>query len=61
MVFKATLDNISIISRRSVLLVEEFGVPGENNRPATSHQQLSSLLYIHFDKKLRATQYLFLF
>ena len=37
MVFKATLNNISIISWRSVLLVEEIGVPGENNRPVASH------------------------
>ena len=27
----------SVISRQSVLLVEETGVPGENNRPAASH------------------------
>jgi hypothetical protein len=31
MVFKATFNNISVISWRSVLLVEETGVPGENN------------------------------
>ena len=36
MVFNATFNNISIISWRSVLLVEETGVPGEN-RPAASH------------------------
>ena len=30
MVFNTTFDNISIISWRSVLLVEETGVPGEN-------------------------------
>jgi len=29
--------NISFISWRSVLLVEETGMPGENDRPATSH------------------------
>ena len=29
MVFNATFNNISVISRRSVLLVEETGVPGE--------------------------------
>ena len=33
MVFNATLNNISVISWRSVLLVEETGVPGENHRP----------------------------
>ena len=31
MVFKATFNNISVISWRSVLLVEETGVPGENH------------------------------
>jgi hypothetical protein len=31
MVFNATFNNISVISRRSVLLVEETGVPGENH------------------------------
>jgi hypothetical protein len=33
MVFNATFNNISVISWRSVLLVEETGVPGENHRP----------------------------
>jgi hypothetical protein len=31
MVFNATFNNISLISLRSVLLVEETGVPGENH------------------------------
>ena len=39
MVFNATFNNISVISLRSVLLVEESGEPGENYRPATSHCQ----------------------
>jgi len=30
MVFNPTFNNISVISWRSVLLVEETGVPGEN-------------------------------
>ena len=30
-VFNATFNNISVISWQSVLLVEETGVPGENN------------------------------
>ena len=38
----ATFNNISIISWRSVLLIEETGVPEENNRPATSHWQTLS-------------------
>jgi len=37
MVFNATFNNISVISWRSVLLLEETGVPGENHRPVTSH------------------------
>jgi len=31
MVFNATFNNILVISWRSVLLVEETGVPGENH------------------------------
>jgi hypothetical protein len=31
--FNATLNNISVISSWSVLLVKETGVPGENHRP----------------------------
>jgi len=37
MVFNATVNNIPVISWRSVLLVKETGVPGENQRPAASH------------------------
>jgi hypothetical protein len=37
MVFNATLNDISVISWWSVLLVEETGVPGENNRPVANH------------------------
>jgi hypothetical protein len=37
MVFNATFNNISALSWQSVLLVEETGVPGENNRPGVSH------------------------
>jgi len=40
MVFNATFNNISVISWRSVLLVEKTGV---NHRLATSHRQI--LLY----------------
>jgi len=36
MVIKATFNNISVISWRSVLLVEETGVTGEKHRPAAS-------------------------
>jgi hypothetical protein len=37
MVFNATFNNITVISWRSVLLVEETGGPGENHQPVTSH------------------------
>jgi hypothetical protein len=36
-VFSATFSNISAISWRSVLVVEEAGVPGENHRPWASN------------------------
>ena len=37
MIFNTTLNSISAILWRSVLLAEETGVPGENHRPAASH------------------------
>jgi hypothetical protein len=37
MVFNASFNNISFISLRSVLLVEEAGVPEENHRSVASH------------------------
>jgi hypothetical protein len=37
MVFNATFNNILVIFWRSVLLVEETGVPGENHQPVTRH------------------------
>ena len=42
MVLNAIINNISVISWRSVLLMEETGVPGENHRPAASHLQTLS-------------------
>ena len=39
--------NISFISWRSVLLVEEIRVPRENNRPAASHWQTLSHNVVH--------------
>ena len=42
MVFNATFNNISVISWRSVLLVEETRVPGENHRLAASYWQALS-------------------
>ena len=47
MVFNATFNNISVISWRSVLLMEETGVPGENHRQVCNE-------YI-FCKQLRCT------
>ena len=41
-VLNATFNNISAISWRSVLLVEETGVFGENSRPVASHRQTLS-------------------
>ena len=42
MVFNATFSHISIISWRSVLLMEETGVSGEYHQPAVSHLQTLS-------------------
>jgi hypothetical protein len=45
MMFNATFNNISVISWRSVLLVEEAEVPGENHRHVADklyHTMLSS-------------------
>ena len=42
MVFNAPLNNISVISWISALLVEETGIPGENHRPVASHGQTLS-------------------
>ena len=42
MVFNTTFNNISVISWRSVSLVEETGVPRENHWPAGSHWQTLS-------------------
>jgi hypothetical protein len=42
MVLDTTLNKITGILCRSVLLVEETGVPRENPRPATNHRQILS-------------------
>jgi len=41
-VFNATFNNISVISGRAALSVEETGVHGQNHRPASSHWQTLS-------------------
>jgi hypothetical protein len=40
--YDAGFNNISVISWRSVLLVEETGLSGENHRPVASHWQTLS-------------------
>ena len=47
MMLNATFNNISVISRRSVLLVEETGVAGENHRAAASHWQTLVMYRVH--------------
>ena len=47
MVLNATFNNISAISWRSVLLVEETGGPGKNHRPVASHRQTLSHNVVH--------------
>jgi hypothetical protein len=42
MMFNATFYNISVITWRSVLLVAETGIPGENHQPAASQCQTLS-------------------
>ena len=37
--FNATISNISAMSWRSVILVEEIGIPGENHRSVNSYWQ----------------------
>jgi len=46
MVFNATFNNISVMSWRSVLLGEETGVSGQNNRPVASHWQTLSHIVV---------------
>ena len=52
LMFNATFNNISVISWRSVLLVEETGVPGENHQPVASHWQTLPYNVVHDDNKL---------
>ena len=44
MVFNATFNNISVVSLRSVLLVEETGVPGESHRPDPPKSQINFII-----------------
>jgi len=58
MVFNATFNNISAISWRLVLLVEETVVPGENHRPVASDWQTLShnvvLSTPHYERELNS-------
>jgi hypothetical protein len=46
MVFNATFNNMSAMSWRSVLLMEETGVPGENQRlPQVTEKLFHIMLY----------------
>jgi hypothetical protein len=47
MAFNVTFSNISVISWRSILLVEETGGPAENHRPAANHWQTFSHNVVH--------------
>jgi hypothetical protein len=44
MVFNAAFNNISVISWRSVLLVEETGKPRENRRPVEVTDKLYHIM-----------------
>jgi hypothetical protein len=46
-VFSATFNNVSVISWRSVLLVEVTGGSGEIHRPIVSHWQIGSHNVVH--------------
>jgi hypothetical protein len=56
MVVNTTFNNISVISWRSVLLVEETVVLGENHRPASSHWQTLYWIRKQIWNKSRATR-----
>ena len=45
-------NNISVISLRSVLLMEKTKVPGENHRPVTSHWQTLSHIVVSSTHRL---------
>jgi hypothetical protein len=52
MVISDTFNNISVISWRSVLMVEETGVSGKNHRPAASHGQTLSHIVVSSTSRL---------
>jgi hypothetical protein len=54
-VFNATFSNISAISWRPVLVVEEAGVPGENHRPWASNN--TYMYIVHNCSNCKSVQY----
>jgi hypothetical protein len=54
-VFNATFNNISVVSRRSALLVEETGVPGENHRSFASYWETLSHNVVDLFEKYQAS------
>ena len=59
MVLNATFNNISVLSRQSVLLVEEIRVPGENHRPAASHCEKCYIKYTSSEQDLNSLSQLY--
>ena len=53
MLFNTTFNNIPAISWRSVLLLVETELPGENHRPAASHWQILSYYVVLSKSRLR--------
>ena len=51
-----TFNNISVISWRPVLLVEETGMPGENHQPVPSHWQTLSYNVVSSTSRLSGIQ-----
>ena len=47
MLFIATFNNISVVSRQSVVFVEETGVAGENHEPPTDKLYHIMLYQVH--------------
>ena len=56
MVFNATFNNITVILWRSVLLVEETGVSGQNHWPTVSHWQTLSHKIVSSTPRLRGVR-----
>jgi hypothetical protein len=55
LVFNATFSNISAISWRLVLVVEEAGVPGENHRPWANNWEILLKVALNTKNKIKST------